>query len=63
MTLSMTERVQGLRQEIATIAKESGEFLQRGRKDTFGLGEQQRRVQRLQEIKDELMALTAWKEL
>jgi ribosomal protein L29 len=59
----MTERIQELRKEIADISQESTDFLRRGRKDSFSLGEQERRVQRLQEIKDELMSLTAWKEL
>jgi hypothetical protein len=63
MTLSMAERVQELRQEIAEISKESGDFLRRGRKDSFSVGEQERRVQRLQEIKEHLMSLTAWKKL
>ncbi len=63
MTLSMTERVQELRKEIANISQESSDFLRRGRKDSFSQGEQERRVQRLQEIKEELTSLTAWKEL
>jgi hypothetical protein len=63
MPVSMTERIKELREEIAEISKQNGGFLRAGRKDAFGLGEQQRRLQRLQEIKEELMSLTAWKKL
>ena len=63
MSLPLTERLKELRKEIAEITKQSSEFLRTGRKDAFGLGEQERRLQRLQEIKDELMSLTAWKKV
>ena len=61
MPLSIAERVHELRQEIAEISKESSGFLRSGRKDAFGLGEQERRVERVREIKEELTSLTAWK--
>jgi hypothetical protein len=63
MTLSVTERVRQLRQEISEISKESSNFLRSNRKDSLGLGEQERRVQRMREIKEELMSLTAWKKV
>ena len=63
MPLSIAERVHELRQEIADISKESSDFLRNGRKDAFSLGEQERRVQRVREIKEELMSLTAWKKV
>jgi hypothetical protein len=59
----MTERIKELREEIAEISRQNGEFLRKGGKDALGLGEQQRRLQRLQEIKEELMSFTAWKKL
>jgi hypothetical protein len=63
MALSIAERVQELRQEIADISKHSSYFLRSGRKDALGLGEQERRVERLREIEEELRSLTAWKDV
>jgi hypothetical protein len=59
----MTEHIQGLRREIAEISKESSEFLRSGKKDWLRKSEQDRRVQRLKEIKEELDSLTARKAL
>jgi hypothetical protein len=54
------ERIKKLREEIAEINKEN---VLRGRvgKNSPGAGEQERRLQRLQEILDELLSLTDWK--
>jgi hypothetical protein len=54
------ERIKKLREEIAEISKEN---LLRGqaKKNTPAASDQQRRVQRLQEILDELLSLTDWK--
>jgi hypothetical protein len=54
------ERIKKLREEIAEISKEN---ILRGqaKKNTPAASDQQRRVQRLQEILDELLSLTDWK--
>lgn len=54
------ERIKKLREEIAEIKKEN---ILRGRvgKNSPGAAEQERRLQRLQEILDELLSLTDWK--
>jgi hypothetical protein len=60
MQLLVKERVQKLRQEIADITHEN--FLpRRASQYKEAVGEQGRRLFRLQEILDELRALTAWK--
>lgn len=63
MPWSIEERVRELRQEIAELSKRSSYFLRGGRKDATGLAEQQRRIQRVLKIKEELMSLTAWKKV
>jgi len=50
-----------MRQEIADIREANRIAL--GRKDALAAGEQERRLQRLQEILDELANLTDWKKL
>jgi len=55
------QRIRKLREEIAEISKEN---LLRGhatRRNTPAFGEQERRLQRLQEILVELRSLTDWK--
>jgi len=49
-----------LREEIAQISEANRQYVQGGRK-VPGAPDQERRLQRLQEILDELMSLTDWK--
>jgi hypothetical protein len=58
----ITERIKKLRQEIAEISDANRQF---SRGPNYGSAEadQERRMQRLQEILDELVSLTDWKKL
>jgi hypothetical protein len=56
------ERVQKLRQEIADISAANRAYIIKNSKDSVAAAEQERRLQRLKEIMDELRALTDWKE-
>ena len=58
--MSVKERVAKLREEIAEISEANRLYLQGGKK-IVGASDQERRLQRLQEIMDELMSLTDWK--
>ncbi|MGA7081199.1 MAG: hypothetical protein WCF61_18260 [Terriglobales bacterium] len=60
MPQSVKERVAKLRAEIAEISEANRQYLQGGKK-IIGASDQERRLQRLQEIMDELMSLTDWK--
>jgi hypothetical protein len=60
MPQSVKERVGKLRDEIAEISEANRQYLQGGKK-MIGASDQERRLQRLQEIMDELMSLTEWK--
>ncbi|HLX83311.1 MAG TPA: hypothetical protein VKR59_05410 [Terriglobales bacterium] len=60
MPQSVKERVGKLREEIAEISEANRQYLQGGKK-LIGASDQERRIQRLQEIMDELMSLTEWK--
>jgi hypothetical protein len=60
MPQSVKERVGKLREEIAEISEANRQYLQGGKK-IIGASDQERRLQRLQEIMDELMSLTDWK--
>ena len=60
MPVSIKERVGKLREEIAEISEANRQYLQGGKK-LIGASDQERRIQRLQEIMDELMSLTEWK--
>jgi hypothetical protein len=57
------ERIGKLRDEIARISEANRLYLQPGRKPHSAAGDHARRLQRLQEILDELVALTDWKKL
>jgi hypothetical protein len=59
MQRPVKERVKELRQEIADISEANRRHIKR--KDSVALGEQERCLQRLQEILDELLSLTDWK--
>jgi hypothetical protein len=63
MLLPLTERIKELRRETSEINRQNGEFWPSGKRDSFKLADQQRRLQKLQEIKEELDSLTAWKKL
>ena len=56
------ERIQKLREEIAQIREANRLYLQ-SRKTPPGAADHERRRERLQEIVDELAALTDWKKL
>ena len=60
MPLSVKERVAKQREEISEISAANRLYLQGGKK-MIGASDQERRLQRLQEIMDELMSLTEWK--
>ena len=61
MQRPVQERVATLRQGIAEITEANREYVQGGKK-MHGEVEHQRRLQRLQEIVDELASLTEWKQ-
>jgi len=60
MLRPIKERIADLRREIAEISEQNRKYLQSGKKPP-GEGDQERRLQRLQEILDELASLTDWK--
>jgi hypothetical protein len=60
MQQPVRERITKLREEIAEIAGANRLYLQRGKR-TADAADHQRRLQRLQEILDELLSLTDWK--
>jgi len=55
----VSERIKKLREEIAEISEANR--TQMHRRDGGAAADQERRLQRLQEILDELMTLTDWK--
>ena len=55
------ERILKLREEIAEISEASRVYLQGSRRMPDAAADQERRLQRLQEILDELLSLTEWK--
>jgi hypothetical protein len=57
------ERIAKLRDEIAQIGEANRLYLKSGRKAPGSMGDQERRLQRLQDILDELVSLTDWKKL
>jgi len=58
------ERIVKLREEIAQISEANRLYIRGGTKKIPGAaGDHERRLQRLQEILDELVALTDWKKL
>jgi hypothetical protein len=61
----LKERIAKLRDEIAQISEANRLYLQGGgkRRPHGAVGDHERRLQRLQEILDELVALTDWKKL
>ncbi len=64
MQKSVKERIAKLREEIAQISEANRQYLQSGKKKLpVAAGDPERRLERLQEILDELVALTDWKKL
>ena len=57
------DRIIKLREEIAQISEANRQYMQGGKKIPGSAGDNERRLQRLQEILDELVALTDWKKL
>ena len=57
------ERIVKLREEIAQISEANRQYMGGGKKMPGSAGDHERRLQRLQEILDELVALTDWKKL
>jgi len=57
------ERIAKMREEIVQISEANRLYSQGGKKTPGGASDQERRLQRLQEILDELVALTDWKKL
>ena len=55
----VSDRIKKLRKEIAEISEANRTHILR--RDATAGAEQERRLQRLQEILDELMSLTDWK--
>ena len=62
MQQPVKERIAKLREEIAQISEANRQYLQGG-KMPGSASDQERRLQRLQEILDELVSLTDWKKL
>jgi len=60
MPRPIKERIAKLREEIAQISAANRQYLEGGKKIP-GASDHERRLQRLQEILDELMSLTDWK--
>jgi hypothetical protein len=61
MQPSVNERVVKMRLEIAEIDSANQEFTRRIRKAPWAMAEQERRIQRLEEILGDVRSLTAWK--
>jgi hypothetical protein len=61
MQFPVKERAQKLRQEIAEITNANQSYLSSNRTNVVAAAEQERRLQRLLEILDELRTLTDWK--
>jgi hypothetical protein len=57
------ERIAKLREEIAEIREANRLYQQGGKMVSGSASDQERRVQRIQEILDEIMSLTDWKKL
>jgi hypothetical protein len=57
------ERIAKLREEIVQISEANKQYLQGGKKMPGSVGDRERRLQRLQDILDELVSLTDWKKL
>ena len=63
MQKPVKDRIADLREEIAQITEANRQYIRGGKKIPGSAGDHERRLQRLQEIRDELIALTDWKKL
>jgi hypothetical protein len=63
MQKPVKERIIKLRQEIAEISEANRLYLQGTKRMPLAAADQERRLQRLQEILDELLSLTDWKKV
>jgi hypothetical protein len=63
MQTPVKERIAKLREEIVQISEANRQYVEGGKKMPGAAACQERRLQRLQEILDELVALTDWKKL
>jgi hypothetical protein len=61
MQQPVKDRIRKLREEIAQISEENRLYLQGGRRTPGATGDQERRIQRLQDILEELKSLNDWK--
>jgi hypothetical protein len=61
MQSPVKDRILKLRDEIAQISEANRTYTRGGKKLPGAAGDHARRLQRLQEILDELVALTDWK--
>jgi hypothetical protein len=57
------ERIAKLREEISQISEANRLYIGGGKRMPGSLGDHERRLQRLQEIKEELASFTNWKKL
>jgi hypothetical protein len=60
MPLPIRDRIAKLREEIAQISEANSQYVQDGKKPPSA-PDHERRLQRLEEIRDELISLTDWK--
>ena len=63
MQTPVKERIAKLRDDIAQIREAERLYLQGGKNKLDAAGDHARRLQRLQEILDQLKALTDWRKL
>lgn len=63
MQSPIKDRIAKLREEIAQISEANRLYMGSRQKIPGSAGDHERRLQRLQEILDELVALTDWKKL
>jgi hypothetical protein len=63
MQTPVKERIAKFRDEIVQISEANRLYLRCGKNKLGAAGDHARRLQRLQEILDELVALTEWKKL
>jgi hypothetical protein len=63
MQKPIKDRIVKLREEIAQISEANRQYCESHKKIPGAAGDHERRLQRLQEILDELVGLTDWKKL
>jgi hypothetical protein len=63
MQQPVKERIRKMREEIAQISEENRLYARGGKRMSGASADQERRIQRLEEILKELRSLTDWKKL